>query len=120
MFSTNSIFKDTDEEESKQFMMNAAPSQKKNNDEWIKENLASILDDDNDHKNKKKSDHISQGNSFSLIHQFNSLDINANNDAQSVINSPFDTFGFSQNTEKSGLKFPDAKNESNESYFNQK
>ena len=46
MFTTNSIFKETDEEESKKFMMNAAPSQKKNNEEWIKENLANILDDD--------------------------------------------------------------------------
>lgn len=117
MFTTNSIFKDTDEEESKQFMINAAPAQKKNNHEWIKQNLANILDDDNDQRNKKKGEHISQGNAFSLTQQFDSLDINANNDVQSVINSPFDTFGFSQNTANSGLKFPDANNESNESYF---
>ena len=71
-------------------------------------------------ENKKKSSHISQGNSYSLIHQFNSLDLGANNEVQSVINTPFDTFGFSQNTEDSGLKFPDSKDEGNEFHNNQK
>jgi hypothetical protein len=110
MFNSNSIFDKTDKEESKKCMLSKPKAESKNDEEWIRDNLARILDDEMDYKqNKKKQAHASH-NQSKLLHQFDTVDREAKQESYSLLNQAFDSIGFGQEENTPSLQFPDGQN----------
>lgn len=110
MFNSNSIFDKTDKEESKKCMLSKPKAENKNDEEWIRDNLARILDDEMDYKqNKKKQAHASH-NQSKLLHQFDTVDREAKQESYSLLNQAFDSIGFGQEENTPSLQFPDGQN----------
>lgn len=106
----DNIFKKADEEEQKKSIFNPT-SAKQNDEEWIRNNLSKLLDDEMDFKMSKGIfDSDLNGGNY-LAHQFESAD--NNND---FVENAFAKADQSYKNQGYGLVFPDDKPESKNSF----
>jgi hypothetical protein len=112
MFGSNSIFQQADEEEQKQ-VTTGSYQLKQNDQHWIKDDLAKLLDEELD-LNRQDDNSNSNGDiGSSLSHQFESAENNG-----SLFDQAFAEADKQETSSSSGLVFPEDSNSSENCFKN--